>query len=127
MNGSDMPTPQLIAEAVAKNYAEFAGHVVTAELIPGQHTNANYVVSAKDGPSFLFRKYGAVPRAELDHELNLIKNLNQLHYPTPLARRNRENEFVSELEGTAYVMFDLIAGARPATMDELPKIVELVH
>ncbi|MDR1550522.1 MAG: aminotransferase class I/II-fold pyridoxal phosphate-dependent enzyme [Hungatella sp.] len=88
--------------------------------------NQNYLIEMEKR-RFVFRKYLLTDRESVKQELELIKLLNKLDFPTFRVIRNIENAAVTEKGEDTYILYQYIESERAAQIQDMEKIVELVQ
>ncbi len=124
MTKLDGATPE---ELLATHYEACVGESPQMAPLGGGWDNENYLVTTKDGARLVLRRYLISTLEEVKYEVELVKNLVRAGYPTPRMYRNAANEYLSVSSGRAVVLFEYIAGARPAEAHELDAVVVLAH
>lgn len=94
--------------------------------LPGGMDNNNLLLTTPQR-RLVVRQYLLSGADEVEQEIHLIKNLNQLSFPTPRLLRNKENRLMTLVDGVPHAVFEYIDAARPAGTADLEAVASLAH
>ncbi len=101
------PVSETVLTGWLRNYA--VGRVVDIQGIPAGVQNSNFFVTTTLG-RYVLTLFENIPRADLPYYLYLMAHLARHGLPVPAPVANRDNEYLSELQGKPAALVMRLAG-----------------
>ncbi len=101
------PVPETVLADWLRNYA--VGRLVDVQGISAGVQNSNFFVTTTLG-RYVLTLFESIPRADLPYDLDLMAHLARHGLPVPAPIANRDNEYLSELQGRPAVLVMRLAG-----------------
>ncbi|WP_054742646.1 phosphotransferase [Cellulosilyticum ruminicola] len=96
------------------------------KALEGGWDNSNYLVEI-DNKQYVFRKYLLTPKTSVKQEIELIKLLNKLDFPTFRIVRDQKNEVIVGENEDSYILYEYIECSGIVQVGDMEKIVELAN
>lgn len=111
---------------INKYYGYDLENIRVIKALEGGWDNSNYLVEIEN-KQYVFRKYLLTSKKAVKQEIELIKLLNKLDFPTFRVIRDKKNEVIVGENEDSYILYEYIECSRIVRVEDMEKIVELAN